>query len=121
MELKYKILNFKSIICILGIVLGIVVIIIGLTNIDFNNSYQGYVAREEYGGAAYTGIQNAAAQVTTNTYNMYQTIQTFSRVFFVISGVLIILHYALMLYDSIKFYKSKEDLKWKKTVHYYYF
>lgn len=102
MEQEKKKLNFKRVICILGIILGIATIVIGIATDEFNYSYQGYGDREIYGGDAYTGIQNATAQTATNVYNLYQTIQAFSKSFLIVLGVLIILHYALVLHETIK-------------------
>ena len=102
-----KKLNLKVIIPVIGIIIGIVTVFMGLTTHDFNYSYYGYVSRETYGGDAYTGIQNACAQVTTNTYNIYGLIQTFSKIFFVIFGLLTILHYAEKLFENIKVLKNE--------------
>lgn len=90
----------KIFVSILGIILGIVVIIIGLT--AFNDTYKGTVSKEEYGGDAYTGIQQACAQTATNTYHIYEIIQTFSKIFFVILGIFVILHFLTVLCEDSK-------------------
>ncbi|WP_444244496.1 hypothetical protein [Eubacterium sp.] len=43
----------------------------------YNNTYlAGYVSSFNYGGAAYTGIQNAAADTGNNVKAEYKRIQT---------------------------------------------
>ena len=102
MEQEKKKLNFKIIICIVGIILGVVTMLIGVMSDEFNYSYYGYGEKETYGGDAYTGMQNAAAQTATNVYRLYQTVQVFSKSLLIILGVFIVLHYALMLYETVK-------------------
>lgn len=102
MEPKKKKLSFRIIICILGIILGIATIVIGIATDKFNYRYWGYGEVETYGGDAYTGIQNATAKTVTNVYNLYQTVQAFSKSFLIVWGILIILHYALALHETIK-------------------
>ena len=102
-----KKLNLKIIIPVIGIIIGIITVFMGLTTHEFNYSYNGFVFRETYGGDAYTGIQNACAQVTTNTYHIYELIQTFSKIFFVIVGLLTILHYVEKLFENIKVLKNE--------------
>lgn len=90
----------KNFVSILGIILGIVVIIIGLT--AFNDTYTDTVSKESYGGDAYTGIQQACAQTATNTYYIYEIIQTSSKIFFVALGIFIILHFLTVLCENSK-------------------
>lgn len=98
-NIKKKI-NFKIIICIAGIILGIATIIVA-TN-EFSYTWGRTVGYKTYGGEAYTGMQNAAAQTATNVYWTFDAIRIFSKSFLIILGVLIILHYSLLLYETIK-------------------
>lgn len=53
---------FKSIVGLTAVILGIVAIVFGWTV----NYYGSYEQSKSYGGDAYTGIQNAAAQTANN-------------------------------------------------------
>lgn len=55
--------------CVLGMASGVLSAIFGLVTMGANTGY--YEASKSYGGDAYTGIQNAAAQAANNT--MYLT------------------------------------------------
>lgn len=92
--------NSKRTISIFGIITGIIIIIIGLTN--FNANYCSYVSKETYGGDAYTGIQQAAAQAANNAYYINRNLVLFCRIAFIITGVLVILHYLCILSECKK-------------------
>jgi len=110
MEQIKKNLNFKIIVSLIGIIVGIVSLGIGILEDDFNYHYNGTVGRKSYGGDAYTGIQQACAQAATNAYHIYEVFQVFSKIFFIILGLLIILHYTEKLFDNIHVLKEKN---WK--------
>jgi len=102
-----KYLNFNTIVSIIGIIIGIVSIGIGIMADDFNYHYNGTVGRKSYGGDAYTGIQQACAQAATNSYHIYEVFQVFSKIFFIIVGLLIVLHYAEKLFYHIQILKDE--------------
>ena len=83
----------QKILPIVGVIAGIASIIIGFTCSEFNFYYSGTVSKESYGGDAYTGIQNASAQTATNVFNVYQCLQAFCKYFFILFGVILIIHY----------------------------
>ncbi len=99
--MKFKI-SKDNIIPILGIILGIVIIVIAITNDTFSFGYNGTTGKESYGGDAYTGIQNACALTANNTYHTYELLQEGFQILFIIIGILIILHYLEKLIKSIK-------------------
>lgn len=99
--------NPKIVISIIGIIIGIVTIFIGITTFEFTWHYNGTVSKQEYGGDAYTGIQNACAQTATNVYNTFKLVQTFSQIFLIVLGALIVLHYIEKLFENIKILKEE--------------
>lgn len=95
---------FKIIACIFMIGLGI-------TAISFGNEcyYSGtYVEKIEYGGEAYTGIQNAAASTANNTANIGRVIEKFSYYSLHLIGIGLISFGVLFLtLHIIEFIKDK--------------
>ena len=79
----------------------------GITTSEFTFHYHGTISQKEYGGDAYTGIQNACAQTATNVYNTYELIQTISQIFLIVLGTLIVLHYIEKLFENTKILKEK--------------
>lgn len=64
-----------------------------------------------YGGDAYTGIQNGAAQTASNVYYGNQVLVSFA------SGLLLALGLAFIAYFGKKFLLEVMDLKAEKTAH----
>ena len=63
----------KTLLKIFGIILGIIAIIMAFIILDQNIGY--YEGSSSYGGDAYTGIQNAAAQTANNVMYVGEMIQ----------------------------------------------
>lgn len=85
--------NFKLFVGIILAILGIIAIIMG----NSVNYYGGYELESKYGGDAYTGIQNAAAQTANNVYNfgnyheeVYASFMAFIGISLLASGGLVI-------------------------------
>ena len=62
----------------------------------------GYVISEKYGGDAYTGIQNAAADTANNILNLNYAIQTVFGILLIIIGLLSFSYFLLQLANSSK-------------------
>ena len=77
----------QKVICVFGVILGIVCIILA-TQLNFSS---GYVSWKEYGGDAYTGIQNAAAATANNVDSLGDFLEEATSMFFIVMGVGIIL------------------------------
>ena len=84
---------------------------LGITAISFGNEcyYSGtYVEKIEYGGEAYTGIQNAAASTANNTANIGRVIEKFSYYSLHLIGIGLISFGVLFLtLHIIEFIKDK--------------
>ena len=89
----------KTIISALIIVLGIVVLIMGISG--KYNYYGNYTYNESYGGDAYTGIQNAAADTSNNVKNIGYMLEEFFNLLFIFSGALIILLGSYLLVSNV--------------------
>lgn len=97
------------------IVKGVILIVIGIVAlvISSNISIPGSTeSKESYGGDAYTGIQNAAAQTATNVYQvgngieeLYNQIMMFTGIAFIGIGIL----------PFVKIYTSIEEKENKVT------
>lgn len=90
----------KIIIAVLIIVLGAVVAYLGGTGelVDFDVYY---TSHETYGGDAYTGIQNAAANTANNVNRLGLFMSNTVEYMFLFGGILIALLGAYMLCASI--------------------
>lgn len=97
---------FKIILSAVGILVGVVIIFIALRDNYYNLYRCEHVKQKIYGGEAYTGIQNAGAETANNVSMLYNLIQYTSKIFLIVLGILIILHYAEKLFENIK--KLKE-------------
>ena len=89
--------NFKLIIAIVIVVMGIYSIVLGIENSRY---YGGFETETVYGGDAYTGIQNASAQTANNVANVgyflsgrYEDTMVFIGVGLIVSGGLVLLYY----------------------------
>lgn len=74
----------------IGFVSGILSIIFGIKIKNYNNTYLGYVSSFKYGGAAYTGIQNAAADAGNNVKAVYHLIQNSAMFLLITIGLIAI-------------------------------
>lgn len=75
----------KKIACFIGIVFGIIAIILSFTVRDLDNG--SYESNKSYGGDAYTGIQNAAAQAANNVQDGNDIIMAgFGNVLLIMGG-----------------------------------
>ena len=70
------------------IVLGVVSVILGLVMFGMEDGY--YEMDEQYGGDAYTGIQNAAAQTADNVKALGKIVKTGFGGVFAIGGLIMI-------------------------------
>ena len=92
--------NGKLICSIIGIIGGFISIILGF--VVSGKSTGGWEINNTYGGDAYTGIQNAAAQTANNVQRLAEIIRTG------MSSALIIFGIAMIAYFGIKYFKNKE-------------
>lgn len=71
----------------IAIVFGILMITNDIKFVDFPNCLS-HVLEKEYGGDAYTGIQNAAAQTANNIYYLAAEIRIGLGAFFILAGMI---------------------------------
>ncbi len=91
----------KLSICALGIVLGLVLTIVGITT--YNSSLYGdYIRSESYGGDAYTGIQNAAAETANNVMALEWSVREIGGVMLIAFGLVVVLYFALKVFECKK-------------------
>lgn len=81
--------KMKKTICVCGVLLGILSLIFGF--ICANDNGYGWVRKEVYGGDAYTGIQNAAAQTASNVGDFMVRYNNQTCYAFIVAGIGIIL------------------------------
>lgn len=93
---KTKIVNIIS--AIVGIVCGIVMI---GESFNMRYFYGTWVSKETYGGDAYTGIQNAAADTANNIKGLISEISHIAEQFFFVAGLLIIAFCTMKLIKAI--------------------
>ena len=93
----------KFVCSIIGAIGGFISIILGLimSGMDVGS----FESNLSYGGDAYTGIQNAAAQTANNIIYLAEIIKTG------MSYTLVILGVAMVAYFGIKFFKNGEENK----------
>lgn len=93
----------------IGVVSGILSIIFGIKIKNYNNTYlAGYVSSFNYGGAAYTGIQNAAADTGNNVKAVYQLIQNSAMFLLITIGLIAISAFFSKLIKAVMDFKSSE-------------
>lgn len=92
----------------IGFVSGILSIIFGTKIKNYNNTYLGYVSSFEYGGAAYTGIQNAAADTGNNVKAVYHLIQNSAMFLLITIGLIAISVFFSKLIKAVMDFKSSE-------------
>lgn len=92
----------------IGFVSGILSIIFGIKIKNYNNTYLGYVSSFEFGGAAYTGIQNAAADTGNNVKAVYHLIQNSAMFLLITMGLIAISTFFSKLIKAVMDFKSSE-------------
>ena len=92
----------------IGFVSGILSIIFGIKIKNYNNTYLGYVSSFKYGGAAYTGIQNAAADTGNNVKAVYHLIQNSAMFLLITIGLIAISVFFSKLIKAVIDFKSSE-------------
>lgn len=93
----------KSIISeVMGVLTGIVSLILGI--ITFTMTTGSYEWSETYGGDAYTGIQNAAAQAANNAFYTGKMMRFAMGSLLVVIGLFIVFYFI----TKIKSYKTEE-------------
>lgn len=93
----------------IGFVSGILSIIFGTKIKNYNNTYLArYVSSFNYGGAAYTGIQNAAADTGNNVKAVYQLIQNSAMFLLITIGLIAISAFFSKLIKAVMDFKSSE-------------
>lgn len=92
----------------IGFVSGILSIIFGIKIKNYNNTYLGYVSSFNYGGAAYTGIQNAAADTGNNVKAVYHLIQNSAMFLLITIGLIAISVFFSKLIKAVMDFKSSE-------------
>ena len=92
----------------IGFVSGILSIIFGIKIKNYNNTYLGYVSSFEFGGAAYTGIQNAAADTGNNVKAVYHLIQNSAMFLLITIGLIAISTFFSKLIKAVMDFKSSE-------------
>jgi hypothetical protein len=84
--------------CILGMLTGVLSIIFA-----FGTDYYGrYTYQETYGGDAYTGIQNAAADTANNINSLGWNISDNFRYLLIVIGLALIAYFSLKLFARRK-------------------
>ena len=86
---RKKAFIMKKLFAVLLILIGIFSISVSFSIKDMNIGYT--ESDKSYGGDAYTGIQNAAAQAANNTLRLTEVVKTsFSNIFLISGAVLIV-------------------------------
>lgn len=93
----------------IGVVSGILSVIFGIYVKNGNyGTYPYYIAGESYGGDAYTGIQNAAADTGNNVKAVYQLIQNSAMFLLITIGLIAISAFFSKLIKAVMDFKSSE-------------
>lgn len=100
-ETSKKCSNVGSIIIsVIGIISGFLSILLGFIVMGYSDGY--YESAATYGGDAYTGIQNAAAQTANNVKDLASTVKFGIFSLLLVLGVAIICFFALKLFGYTK-------------------
>ena len=94
---------------ILGIISAIVSVVFGIIIKAKHFAYYGalYETAESYGGDAYTGIQNAAAQTADNVLALFRLIQNSMCFLLIAIGLIAISAFLVKLFANLKNKKNK--------------
>jgi len=93
----------------IGVVSGILSVIFGIYVKNGNyGTYPYYIAGESYGGDAYTGIQNAAADTGNNVKAVYHLIQNSAMFLLITIGLIAISVFFSKLIKAVMDFKSSE-------------
>ena len=85
---------------VIGMLSGALSVIFGFSVMSFNDGY--YESTQSYGGDAYTGIQNAAAQTANNVEDLAFIAKTGIGFLLIILGIAIACFFALKLFGYTK-------------------
>jgi hypothetical protein len=85
---------------VIGIISGIVSMVLGFIVMGYSDGY--FESAASYGGDAYTGIQNAAAQTANNVEDLAAIVKFGTSSLLIIVGVAIACFFALKLFDYTK-------------------
>ncbi|MGN1206778.1 MAG: hypothetical protein ACI4SP_00605 [Eubacteriales bacterium] len=91
--------KWKIICCLGGIISGIVSIILGINVNSYGTGL--FVDSHTYGGDAYTGIQNAAADTANRVVRLGIIVQTGLTAILVVIGLALIFNFGLRLFKVI--------------------
>lgn len=93
----------------IGVISGILSVIFGIYVKNGNyGTYPYYIAGESYGGDAYTGIQNAAADTGNNVKAVYHLIQNSAMFLLITIGLIAISVFFSKLIKAVMDFKSSE-------------
>lgn len=81
--------NMKKILAIAFVVIGLLSVILGLSAYGLDTGY--YESSSAYGGDAYTGIQNAAAQTANNVRYVTEAVASVGGSILLVTGLVLIL------------------------------
>ncbi len=101
----------KIIVSALFFILGLVVICIPMSG-EFSYSYD-HTFEETYGGDAYTGIQNACADISRNVMRLGRIFEKAANWFFASLGIILVLISIYLLATAVGAY-SKTNIAAKK-------
>lgn len=82
-------INIKKILAIAFVVIGLLSVILGLSAYGLDTGY--YESSSAYGGDAYTGIQNAAAQTANNVRYVTEAVASVGGSILLVTGLVLIL------------------------------
>lgn len=82
-------MNIKKILAIAFVVIGLLSAILGLSAYGLDTGY--YESSSAYGGDAYTGIQNAAAQTANNVRYVTEAVASVGGSILLVTGLVLIL------------------------------
>ncbi len=92
----------------IGIVSGILSVIFGIKAENYFTLFLRYTSSESYGGDAYTGIQNAAADTGNNVRAVFELIQNCTTFLLIVIGLIAIAAFSTKLFNAIKEYKNNK-------------
>lgn len=100
-EVSSKFSNVGNVMAsILGICSGVLSIILGIVATGYSDGY--HEAESSYGGDAYTGIQNAAAQTANNVDDLAEIVKFGVSSLLIVVGIAILCFFVLKLFSYTK-------------------
>lgn len=88
------------IVSIIGAASGILSVVLGFILMTFSDGY--YESSQSYGGDAYTGIQNAAAQTANNVEDLAAIVKFGASSLLIVAGIAIACFFILKLFSYTK-------------------